>query len=57
MEQGERIMIYVVIILSTFTIGSFTMAAVEIVREKAYWQGRRAGYARAIADTRNHVTQ
>lgn len=50
-------MIWVVIILSTFTIGSFTMAAVEIAREKAYWQGRRAGYARAIADTRNHVTQ
>ena len=26
----------------------------DMGKQRAYWEGRRAGYARAIADTRNN---
>ena len=30
---------------------------IDMGMQKAYWLGRRAGYARAISDSRDHASQ
>ena len=57
MEQGERIMIPLAIFATTFFGGFYILYLLDVMKDKAYWEGRRAGYARGIADTRNHITQ
>ena len=39
------------------TLTAILTTMIDVGMQKAYWSGRRAGYARAIADTRNHTSQ
>ena len=52
---------YKMVVLGMFMLGC-TIAVVigmifDMAKQKAYWEGRRAGYARAIADKSNFASK
>ena len=57
MGQSERIMDILWMFLVGVVITAALAAAFDMAKEKAYMDGRRAGYARAIADTSNRTTK
>ena len=57
MGQGERIMDILWMYLLGCTVAVVLISIWESAKSKAYWEGRRAGYARGIADSRNNITQ
>ena len=46
-------------VLAMFCLGTAVAlligCTIDAMKQKAYWEGRRAGYARGIADTRNFI--
>ena len=43
--------------MAWWTLVSAYIFGHKVGSDKAYWNGRRAGYAQGIADSRNRVTQ